>query len=126
MVATPIPRAMPVSGYGGRERRAWPRTTKEVRVLLLPDDSALEEPFGAWVIDSSRGGVRLRVPRHLFPVGTVLQIRTPFASGRVPWTNLRVRNLRRAEGGWEVGCEFVDHAATDTMRILSTSVTRVG
>jgi len=95
-------------------------------VLLLAEDSALEEPYGAWVIDSSRGGVRLRVPHQLFPVGTLLQIRAPFASERVPWTTLRVRNLRRAEGGWEVGCEFVAHAATDTMRILNTAVTRVG
>jgi hypothetical protein len=122
-MATPMPATTPAR-YS-RERRLWPRSPKNIRVLLLSEDSALDEPFGAWIIDTSRGGVRLRVPHELFPVGSLLHIRNPFASARVPWTALRVCHIRRAGDQWEVGCEFVDAATSDTTQIAGPGVTRV-
>jgi hypothetical protein len=106
-----------------RERRAWPRSQRQIRVLLLADDSALAEPFGAWIINTSRGGLRLRVPREGFPIGSLLLIRSPFASVRVPWTALRVKNLVAVEGNWEMGCEFVPHAESETTEIIPLSQT---
>ena len=90
-----------------RERRAWPRAHKSIRVLLLPDDSALDEPFGGTILDMSRGGVRLAVQFDQISVGAMVGIRHPFAPGNVPWTWVRVRNCRFKTDGWELGCEFV-------------------
>lgn len=113
---TPLPSAVNVPRKM-RERRAWPRTSKSIRVLVLPEDCALDEPYGGWIIDASRGGVRLRIPHELVPVGTLLHIRSPFASGRVPWTAIRVKHVRRAGENWELGCEFLEIATGDTARI---------
>lgn len=101
-----------------QERRAWPRSQRQIRVLLLAEDSALAEPFGGWIINTSRGGVRLRVPREGFPIGSLLLIRSPFASVRVRWTALRVRNLCQIEGNWEMGCEFVPVADSETTEVI--------
>lgn len=113
-MVTPLPagltRRCPVS-----ERRAYPRTMRNIRVLLMAEDSALEEPFGGWIIDTSRGGVRLRVPRESFPVGTLLLIRSPSASAAVPWTALRVKHCRQVDKNWEMGCEFVHLPGNDTI-----------
>jgi hypothetical protein len=93
--------------------------------LLLPDDSALDEPFGGWITDTSRGGVRLKVPGETFPVGTMLFIRAPFASARVPWTAVRVKHCRRLGNNAEVGCEFVPQASDDTTDQFAPISTRV-
>jgi PilZ domain len=116
---TPLPAAEATSPRRMRERRAWPRTAKSIRVLVLPEDCALDEPYGGWIIDASRGGVRLRIPNQLVPVGTLLNIRSPSASSRAPWTAVRVKHLRRAGDNWELGCEFLEVAASDTKRIHS-------
>jgi hypothetical protein len=125
-MVTPIP----INGSGGprgfRERRAAPRTARNIRVLLLSDDCALDEPYGAWITDTSQGGVRLRIPGEGFPVGTLLFIRGPFATPRVPWTVVRVKHCRRLEAHGEVGCEFVRAATCDTTRIAALPRTRVG
>jgi hypothetical protein len=84
----------------------------------MPEDCALEEPYGGWVIDTSRGGVRIRLPHELVPVGTILYIRSPFASRKVPWTVVRVKNLRRTDECFELGCEFLEQKTGDTTRIL--------
>src|SRR5262245_23615450 len=65
---TPIP-ARPVDVPRKlRERRACPRSPKNIRVLVLPEDCAVDEPYGGWIIDASRGGVRIRLPHELVPV----------------------------------------------------------
>jgi hypothetical protein len=120
---TPVPTASSGKSRNFRERRAWPRYPKYIRVLLLAEDCAVEEPFAGWIIDTSRGGLRLRVPSELFPVGTLLHIRGPFASPRAPWTAVRVRNLRRRGDHWELGCEFVERAS-DTTRLSGPGKTR--
>jgi len=115
---TPIP-ARPVDVPRKlRDRRACPRSPKNIRVLVLPEDCAVDEPYGGWIIDASRGGVRIRLPHELVPVGTTLYIRSPFASNRVAWTVVQVRHLRRAGDNWELGCEFTERATSDTARIV--------
>jgi len=93
-----------------RERRAWPRARKSIRILFVPDDSALDEPFGGTILDTSRGGVRLAVPLEGICEGALIRIRHPFAPETVPWTMLRVRNRRFKDDRWELGCEFVQVA----------------
>src|SRR5262245_9757519 len=115
MTTTPMP--VLSTPRQGRERRAWPRFPRLIRVLLLAEDCALDEPYGGWIIETSRGGVRLRVSGEPFPVGTLLQIRGPFASARVPWTGVRVKHLRHAGSHWELGCEFINLPTSDTVRL---------
>ncbi len=116
---TPLPAMAAGVSRKTRERRAWPRCPKHIRVLVHLEDCAVDEPYGGWIIDSSRGGVRIRLPHELVPVGTLLYIRSPFASLRVAWTAVRVRHIRRAGENWELGCEFAERATTDTTRIVS-------
>ncbi len=116
-MTTPLPAAERNAPRKMRERRAWPRAVKSIRVLVLPEDCALDEPYGGWIIDASRGGVRLRIPHEMVPVGTMLYLRSPTASPRAPWTGVRVKHLRRAGENWELGCEFLEVAASDTARI---------
>ncbi|MBL8796731.1 MAG: PilZ domain-containing protein [Planctomycetia bacterium] len=122
-MTTPMPVASVVPQRQIGERRAWPRSERRIRVLLLAEDSALAEPFGGWIVNTSRGGLRLRVPREGFPIGSLLLIRSPFASTRVPWTALRVKNIREVEGSWEMGCEFAPAADSETTEIISLPAT---
>jgi hypothetical protein len=95
------------------ERRAWPRFARRVRVLLMPEDCALEEPYGAWIVNGSRGGVRL-VMRTAIEEGTILQLRTLNAEHGQPWVSVRVRNSVEKEGTWEMGCEFLRPVMQET------------
>ena len=104
---TPLPARGPQLHRKGPERRAWPRRAQKVRVLFLPDDCALEEPYAAWIVDCSRGGVRLVIERLAIDTGTLLRLRSPSAAGDVPWVTVRVKHQRQNENTWEVGCEFV-------------------
>jgi hypothetical protein len=90
----------------------------------MPEDCALDEPYGGWIIDASRGGVRLRIPHEMVPVGSLLSIRSPSAPARVPWTQIRVKHIRKSGENWELGCEFLHIATSDTARIR-TDRTRV-
>jgi hypothetical protein len=100
------------------DRRAWPRFQRQIRILLLPDDCALEEPYGAWIVNGSRGGVRLRMKEGI-PEGTILYLRTSKATAAVPWISVRVKNLRRREDGYELGCEFVRPVLNETAALFA-------
>jgi hypothetical protein len=104
-----------------RERRAWPRSCRNIRVLFLSEDCALDEPYGGWIVDTSRGGVRLRISGEPFAVGTLLQLRGPFASRNAHWTGVRVKHIRHAGNKWEMGCEFVSLPTSETVRMVSNT-----
>jgi hypothetical protein len=104
-----------------RERRASPRSPRNIRVVFLAEDCALDEPYGGWIVETSRGGLRLRISGEPFAVGTLLQVRGPFAPQRVPWTGVRVKHLRQAGRNWELGCEFVHLPTADTVRMSGTT-----
>lgn len=89
------------------DRRTWPRFPRRIRVLMLPDDCALEEPYGGWILNGSRGGVCLMVHLGAVEEGTVLKLRKPQAAAGTPWVAVRVKSRRQTEEGWELGCEFV-------------------
>jgi hypothetical protein len=118
-MATPTPAVS--SARQIRERRAWPRSSRNIRVVFLSEDCALDEPYGGWIIETSRGGLRLRITGEPFAIGTLLQVRGPFAPRRVPWTGVRVKHLRQAGRDWELGCEFVNLPTSDTVRMAGTT-----
>jgi hypothetical protein len=88
------------------ERRAAPRQRRLVRVLVLPDDCALDEPYGAWVVDTSPSGMRLLLDRQEIEEGDLLWLRRPRAAAATPWVAVRVCNRVQREGKWELGCAF--------------------
>lgn len=94
------------AGQPGRERRAWPRTPRKIRVLVLPDDCALDEPYAGWIIDSSPGGVRLAIEHLALGVGTTICLRHP-SPARASWMTARIKHRQRHGDLWVFGCEFV-------------------
>src|SRR4051812_16333483 len=67
------------------DRRSWPRFDRRVRVLMMPEDCALDEPYGGWIVNGSRGGVRLHLLTRDIEEGTVLHLRRPQSERHVPW-----------------------------------------
>jgi hypothetical protein len=90
------------------ERRNWPRECKMERVLLLPEDCALEEPYGALLVDTSAGGLRLAVRGERIDAGTLLWVRPPLAPPELGWVSVLVKNRRQQEHLWEMGCAFLE------------------
>jgi hypothetical protein len=74
---------------------------------LLPEDCALDEPYGGWIVNASRSGVCLLVPSGTIAEGTILQLRRPGAAKQIPWVPVRVKYRCQREGVWELGCEFL-------------------
>ena len=103
MEPTPFPKGLrPIA-----ERRRSARHPRRVRVLIMPEDCALEEPYGGWILDVSAGGVRLVMQREIIPVGTVLRVRASTGLSSGPWVTVRVRHCCRKGNDWEMGCEVV-------------------
>lgn len=100
------------------ERRSAPRRRRYVRVLFLSDDSVVDEPFAALLLDSSVGGLRLAIRREEISEGTLLMVRPPQAPAGTPWIPVLVKNCRRSEDNcWELGCQFT-YALPPHMRQL--------
>ncbi len=113
MHATPVP-AETHFEMSDLDRRTWPRFERRIRVLLLPEDSALEEPYGGWIVNGSRGGVCLMVRSSGIEAGTVLHLRQPKSARHSPWVAVRVKYRAPKDDGWELGCEFLRPAIHET------------
>jgi hypothetical protein len=94
-----------VQGSVGERRQAPRRPGSQVAVLVA-DALGQSPPYRGIVIDRSVGGVRLGVDQAV-EVGTILSIRPAHAPPMIPWTQVEVIHLRRADGGWVLGCQFV-------------------
>jgi len=116
MHPTPLPTQARIRNF---ERRAWPRFERRVRVLLMPDDCALEEPYGAWIVNASRTGVRLSIRKEDIAEGTILRIRKPLGTVGRPWVSVKVKNFSRKDGTVELGCEFVQSALEETSTLFN-------
>jgi len=109
--------AVPTSPAGQSvERRVWPRRCRDVSVLLA-DLEDREVPFAGLVVNYSLGGLCLTTDREI-DEGTVLRARTASAASSVPWVQIKVRNRRRQEESWELGCGFVLTPAWEMFTLL--------
>jgi hypothetical protein len=88
------------------ERRLALRRTGNPREVLVSDADLTAEPYLAWVVDRSTGGLRLATGEEV-AVGKVLSVRALNAPVSIPWVQAEVRSCQREEGGWEVGCQFL-------------------
>lgn len=104
MQPTPLPNE---TRFAYIDRRAWPRFERRIRVLFMPEDCALDEPYGGWIVNGSRGGIRLMLQTPGIEEGTVLQLRLPKSRGEDHWVPVKVMNRIIRDGEYELGCEFL-------------------
>jgi hypothetical protein len=112
MQPTPLPSESRF-GFNDLDRRNWPRFERRIRVLFLPEDSALDEPYGGWIVNGSRGGVRLALRTPGIEEGAILHLRLPKANGG-EWVPVRVMNRTIREEEWELGCVFLRPVLQET------------
>lgn len=88
------------------EKRASVRRKGNPVVVLVSDAEGQAKPYEACVMDRSIGGLGVVVDNPV-DVGTILSIRTASAPASVPWVQIEVRNCRKTNESWELGCQFV-------------------
>jgi len=89
-----------------KERRAWPRMAKLIRVLVLDPEDALQHPYVGWIVDRSQGGLCLAFRRVGLKMGDVFLVKPALSKGQ-PWITVKVRNGRWRNSRLEIGCQFV-------------------
>ncbi len=95
------------------DRRSWPRRKRALQVVLQ-DAGGEGDPFPAWVMDRSLGGLGLSVDQSL-EEGTVLRVRRLNAPADVPWVEIQVKSVRVKESTWEIGCQFTRSLTFDVL-----------
>jgi hypothetical protein len=101
------------SSEGDSDRRSWPRRKRAIQVILQ-DAGGEGDPFPAWIMDRSIGGLGLSVDQPLEP-GTILRVRRATAATDVPWAEIQVKSVRIKENTWEVGCQFTRSHSVDVL-----------
>ncbi len=101
------------SSEANSDRRSWPRRKRAIQVVLQ-DAAGEDDPFPAWIMDRSIGGLGLSVDQPLEP-GTVLRVRRATAPTNVPWVDIQVKSVRIKENTWEVGCQFTRSHSVDVL-----------
>jgi len=87
-------------------RRVWPRREGNPTPVLIAQADGPEWLPGAWVVNRSQGGLRLKYQRP-FDTGQVLRVLSSHAPSKVLWADVEVRNCRQGRDGFELGCQFV-------------------
>jgi hypothetical protein len=100
-------------GKQDSDRRSWPRRKRAIQVVLQ-DAGGHRDPFPAWVMDRSMGGLGLSVDEPI-EEGTFLRVRRAAAPNDVPWVEVQVRSLRIKENTWELGCQFTRSLTWDVL-----------
>ena len=90
-----------------KERRAWPRIAKLIRILILDPEDALQHPYVGWIVDRSQGGLCLAFRRVGLKMGDVFLVRTTSSNVDQPWLAVKVKNGRWRNSRLEIGCQFV-------------------
>lgn len=80
------------------------REGKPVRIVLSSPVFRNKVETG-WVLDRSRGGLRLAMATAVAP-GSAVQVRAENAPDTIPWVTIFVRSCRNNGDYFELGCEF--------------------
>lgn len=106
----------------GDERRGWVRHVCKLRSYCQPGPGRLECVWwAAQTLDISATGICLALHTRFEP-GTVLAVELQNQAGEYARTiHVEVvRAKQRAEGGWALGCSFIDPlTANDVQALLS-------
>jgi len=95
------------------DRRSWPRRKRAIQVVLQ-DAGGRRQPFPAWIMDRSMGGLGLSVDEPI-EEGTILRVRRAAAPNDVPWVEVQVKSVRIKENTWELGCQFTRSLTWDVL-----------
>jgi hypothetical protein len=87
------------------DRRTSLRRRKQQTVLVI-NPAQSEDARRGWLLDRSLGGLGLLMDQPA-DEGTLLRVRATNAPSRFPWVEVQVRNCRRKENSWELGCQFL-------------------
>jgi hypothetical protein len=96
-----------------KDRRSWPRRKRAIQVVLQ-DANGDRDPFPAWIMDRSMGGLGLSVDEPI-EEGTFLRVRRAAAPTDVPWVEVQVKSVRIKENTWELGCQFTRSLTWDVL-----------
>jgi len=96
----------PPSERPGDKRHSLRRHGHLVTVLIS-DTRKPKRPLRGLVLDRSRGGLYLSVPRRI-DAGSQLTVRTPDFPHDVASVGLLVRHCKQKGRDWRIGCQFVD------------------
>lgn len=107
----------PPARRSAAERRREVRHRGHAVSVTLVNRASEDEAFHGWMIDRSPSGVRLAVTRRL-PVGTRLSVKPTAAPDDAAWIDVKVRNQRETDTGWEIGCEVSRQASPETVAFL--------
>jgi hypothetical protein len=115
--APAAPAPVDVFLHGGtRERRAAPRRRgNSVEVFFAPAPN--REALHGWVVDRSVGGLCVAIEQPV-QQGEVWHVRPRNAPTSAPWTAVEVRTCKAEEGGWEVGCRFLQTPQWNVMLLF--------
>jgi PilZ domain len=92
-------------GSNSELRQSFRRKGNPVEVLV-EDTSVQTSPVKGYVVNRSVGGLCLEMDSPVELLAE-LRIRPTNAPHIAPWVNVVVRNCRKADRGYEVGCQFV-------------------
>jgi hypothetical protein len=103
---------------GAEDRRAFVRYPCALDVSCQAARSSDDLWWNARVCDISLGGLGMALGRP-FERGTVLEVEFQGAGGQWRRQQARVAHVeRRDDGGWQVGCEFVERIGDDLLADL--------
>jgi PilZ domain len=94
-----------VEGSNAEQRQSFRRGGNPVEIQVV-DTSTQSVPIKGYVTNRSVGGLCLEMESP-FDLLAELKIRPTNAPHIAPWVNVVVRNCRKGERGYEVGCQFV-------------------
>jgi len=93
--------------HGSRtERREAVRRQGNAVAVLVSDADGNADPHHGLVVDRSLSGLRLVIGQPV-EVDAVLSVRPAQEAVLTPWVQVHVKSCRRADVGWEVGCQFI-------------------
>ena len=93
--------------YGSaEEKRVALRRQGSPVVVLISDAAGRAPPRRGTVLDRSVGGLGLELEDPV-EVGSIISVRPERSNTLIPWVQVEVRSCRRADFGWQLGCQFV-------------------
>jgi hypothetical protein len=100
------------------KRRQTPRGRGTPCRILVTDEAAKTDPYSAYVINRSMGGLCVSLLEPV-EVGTTLKVRPTKDLLNDQWFPVLVKYCRQADAGWEMGCEFVGRTSTNMLLMFS-------
>ena len=88
-------------------RKAYAAMKAEIQKVIVGQDHVVDEPYGAWLLDSAPGGLRLALNCPTIAEGAVLKVRSQTARPGGTWTTVQVMSCRQHHNQIELGCQIV-------------------